>query len=158
MSIPTGPPATHRWFVAASAIGIAGWAFILLLLGWWYLAPVALPTVTQPLPILNPGHRVAIGEPILMELSVVKPVPLDTAASSRWIACESGNLVTLTSTPTNLPVGTYTIVSDSVILPAKVSPGDVCRMNYLITYSINPVRDEQLALESEPFTVAKGTP
>lgn len=147
-------PATgHRVFMAAGIVGIVGWLLVLILLGWWQLQPAALPTVTEPLPILNPGHQVAIGEPIVLQIDVVKDTETTVATSTRFLACQSGNLVTLTSQPTNLPVGDYTIVSDNVILPAKVTPGDVCTMNFRIVYRINPIRTEALALESEPFTV-----
>jgi hypothetical protein len=153
---PAPTPTSHKFFIAAATIGIVGWLCVLMLLGFWYLAPVALPTVTQPLPILNPGHQIAIGDPIVVELDVIKTAPTDVQSSSRFLACESGNLVTLTGMPTNLPVGEYVIVSDNVILPAKVSAGEVCTMNYHIVYRINPVRTETLNLTSEPFTVTKG--
>lgn len=152
------PPSHRRLFIAASTVGIVGWMFILALLGYWYLSPVTLPSVTEPLPILNKDRTIAVGEPIVVRLDVVKTVPLDVERATRFIACESGNLITLTPSSTSgvgtLPVGTYTVISDNVILPNKVSEGDVCTMNFMVTYHINPVRDEMLALQSEPFTIA----
>jgi hypothetical protein len=143
----------QKFFVGAAFIGIAGWVFIMALLGFWYLVPVNLPTVTEPMPILNPGNRIAIGEPIVLQLDVVKKTPTEVNAYSRFLTCTSGNLVTLTGSPTNLPVGKYTVINDSAILPAKVSPGEVCTFNIRVSYRINPVRTEVLNLESEPFTV-----
>jgi hypothetical protein len=147
------PDHVQKFFLVAAFVGIGGWMLILALVAFWHLMPVTLPNVTQPLPILNVNNAVAIGEKVVVQLDVVKTVETEVESSTRYIACDSGNLVTLTSNPTNLPVGTYTIVSDSVVLPPKVFPGEVCTMNFRIVYRINPMRVETLTLSSEPFTV-----
>lgn len=148
----------HRLFVVGAAVGIAGWMLLLVLLGFWYWWPVALPTITQPLPVLNEDHVVDVGEPIRLRLDVVKPTDLTTVATDRFITCDSGNLIPLASNPTSLPVGEYTIDADSVVLPPKALPGEVCILRYVITYRINPVREERLSMESEPFTVGEYPP
>ena len=101
----------------------------------------------------RPGNRIAIGEPIVMELAVDKERNARPVASDRFIKCGSGNLVTLTSAPRDLPIGNFTIISDSVILPAKVSPGDQCVFTFRITYEVNPIRSETVDWESERFDV-----
>jgi hypothetical protein len=45
------------------------------------------------------------------------------------------------------------VVSDSIIIPAKVTPGDVCVAVFEITYRINPIREEVARWDSEPFRV-----
>ena len=147
-------PLALRLFGAAAVIGIAGWVGLLALWGWWSLQPVALPTVTEPMPVLNPNREVAIGDPLLLQLDVVKQQELDAVGTSRYLACESSNLVTLTSmTAINLPVGEYTVIADSIVLPAKITPGDVCRAVISVTYHVNPIRDDDVEFTSEPFTV-----
>ena len=143
----------HRALTAAAVIGIGGWFVIMAGWLWWTFQPVSLPSVDEPIPVLNDGNEVAIGEPIVLELKVDKPADARTVSSTRFIQCQSGNLVTLTSTARDLPVGAYTIISDSVILPAKVSPGDVCVFTFRITYQVNPIRIEVVDWESERFTV-----
>jgi hypothetical protein len=139
----------------AAAIGIVGWVALLLLAGWWMVQPAGLPSVAQPLAVLNPGHEVAVGERLVLRLDVAKTVPRDPVDSSRWLECESGNLLTLTSTISVLPVGTYTIISDSVVIPNKVSVGDVCTAWLAVDFQINPIRTEELRLASEPFTITE---
>jgi len=150
------PDHVQKFFLVAAFVGIGGWLLLLFLVAFWHLVPSTLPNVTQPLPILNENSQVAVGETLIVQLDVVKTVETEVESSTRYITCDSGNLVTLTSNPTNLPVGAYTIISDSVVLPNKVSVGDICTMNFRITYRINPMRVENLVLSSEPFTVVEG--
>ena len=142
-----------RWLTAAALVGIGGWMLILATYLYWLLAPVTLPDVATPIPILNEGNEIAIGEPIVLELVVDKPGGIRTATSDRFLQCASGNLVTLTSVARDVPTGQFTIIADSVKLPAKVSPGDVCVFTYRNTYELNPVRSETLEWSSEQFTV-----
>ena len=67
--------------------------------------------------------------------------------------CESGNLVTLTGTTRDLPLGNYTIIADSTLLPNKVAVGDECQFLYRVRYYVNPIRDADVEYLSEPFTV-----
>ena len=137
----------------AALIGIGGWLAILGGWLWWTLQPVHLPDVRQPIPILNDGNKIAIGEPIVMLLAVDKPPGVRTVQSLRFIQCDSGNLVTLTAAARDLPAGNYTLIADTVLLPAKVSPGDVCVFTYRNTYQVNPIRSETVEWSSERFTV-----
>lgn len=147
----------HPWVVRAfgiaALVGVGGWMLLLGVWAWWMLQPADLPTVTEPIAVLNEGNKVAIGSPLVLELQVNKPVDRTPISSSRLLECESGNLVTLTSTPTPLPVGAYTVISDNLTIPAKVTPGDTCVATFLVTFRINPLRDETARWSSEPFTV-----
>jgi hypothetical protein len=148
----------HPWvfhlFAVASCVAIGGWALLLGLLGWWQFQPAALPDVTEPIPVLNPGRQVAINTPVILRLEVAKPQEVNPSGSVRYLECESGNLVTLTPSPAlPLPVGAYTVISDNIIIPAKVTAGDTCRAVFAITYTINPIRDEVQRFTSEPFHV-----
>ena len=121
----------------------------------WTFWPVTLPTVDQPIPILNENNTVAVGEPIVMELRVNKPQPVNVQRADRFIRCESGNLITLTPTAVDLPTGEFVVESSSVILPAKVINNDRCTFLYRITYYVNPVRSETSEYESETFTTVE---
>jgi len=152
--IPDHPhPWAMRLLAVAAAVGILGWLFLLGLLGWWTLQPVTLPTIAEPIAVLNPGNEVAIGDTLLMELEVSKPVDLLAVGNSRRLECLSTNLVTLTAGVTQLPAGTYTVRSDSIVLPAKITPGDQCEAVLGVTYQINPIRVERVEWRSEAFTV-----
>lgn len=152
-SHPSMPWAFRVLVPVAAGIGILGWVALLLLAGWWMVQPAGLPTIAQPIPVLNEGHEVAIGERLVLRLDVNKAVPRDPVDSDRWLECESGNLVTLTSTISELPVGTYTVLSDDVVIPNKVTAGDVCTAWLAVDFRINPLRTEELQLASEPFTI-----
>jgi len=156
--IPEHPhPWQVRLFAIAAFIGVVGWSVIFGLLIWWTVQPANLPTVTEPIEVLNPGNAVAINDTLLMRLDVVKPHELAQVGTVRLLECLSGNLVTLTSTDIRLPAGTYSVISDSIIIPAKITPGDTCSAVFEITYRINPIREEVVRFDSEPFTVLPGT-
>lgn len=146
----------HHLFTTSAIIGICGWFFLIFLFSWWFLQPVSLPTVKEPMPVLNVNDEVAIGETLYVKLTINKPVELSPINSSRFLACTSGNLVTLTSAPIKLPVGSYDIISEDVIVPAKIAPGDECVYEIHITYQINPIRREIVQFQSEPFAVLEG--
>jgi hypothetical protein len=159
--IPDNPhPWVTRLFTAAALIGVTGWVILLGLFGWWMVQPVTMPSIAEPINVLNPGNRVAIGDPLVMRLVVNKPNPAEAVNSTRRLECPtSGNLVTLTAgSAVPLPVGAYTLVSDNVVMPAKVTPGDVCEAVWVVVYHINPIRDEVLEWRSEPFTVLPAQP
>jgi hypothetical protein len=143
----------HRAVAWAAALAIGGWLLVIGVWTWWMLQPVTLPALSEPIPILNEGNEIAIGEPIVMELAVDKPGGVRVTQSIRFIQCDSGNLVTLTSAVRDLPSGDYTLIADSVKLPAKVTPGDTCIFTYRNTYQVNPIRTEVTEWSSERFTV-----
>ena len=148
----THPHQTRGRAVAwAAGLSILGWVAIFAIYLAWTLWPVNLPTVDQPIPILNQNRTVAVGEPIIMELQVNKPDPVNVRAADRLIICDSGNLITLTPDAVDLPTGDFVVESSSVILPDKIIDGDRCTFLYRITYYINPVRSETAEYESETF-------
>ena len=146
-----------RVFLVAAWVSILGIGLVVvgygLVTAWWLNRPVTLPTVVTPIPILNPDQRIAVGEPIRMLLTIDKPQDVATERTSRAIVCDSGNLVTLTESTRDVPVGSFTTVADNVDLPPKVTPGDTCRFRYTVDYRINPIRIDTVEWLSEPFTV-----
>ena len=146
-----------HYFRVAGWVSVIGLCVLLtgyaVLTAWWLNRPVTLPTVVTPIPILNPDQRIQVGEPIRMLLTIDKPQEVDTQRTSRAIVCDSGNLVTLTESTVDVPVGTFTAVADNVDLPPKVTQGDTCRFRYTVDYRINPIRIDTVVWESEPFTV-----
>lgn len=147
----------NRWakhlFVTTSIVGLVGWASLILIWLVWTFQPVTLPTIKQPIPVLNPGQEIAVGEPIRLRLDVSKPQDINVESTDRFLVCESGNLVTLTGTARDLPLGNYTIIADSTLLPNKVAVGDECQFLYRVRYYVNPIRDADVEYLSEPFTV-----
>ena len=147
----------HPWVVRAfgiaALVGVGGWMLLLGIWAFWMLQPASLPNITEPIEVVNPRNEVRIGEPLVLRMEVDKQVARSPVSSSRVLECESGNLITLTSTPTPLPVGNYTVVSDNLIIPAKIAPGDHCVATFLITFRINPLRDETARWSSETFMV-----
>lgn len=141
-----------RALLAIASAAFVGWMGMFALWLAWSFWPVNLPTVEQPIPILNANRTVAVGEPIVMLLKVNKPDPVNVRSADRLIRCDSGNLITLTSTAIDLPTGEFVVESSSVILPDKIISGDRCTFLYRIGYYINPVRTEVAEYESEPFT------
>lgn len=144
---------TQRLVVFAAYIGVGGWIGLLALSIWWLVQPSGLPDIDQPIKVLNANHEVAIGDPLVLELVVDKRVERVPTFSNRVIECVSGNLLTLVSNPVPLPTGQYTIVSDTIVIPPKAIPGDVCNAVFLVGYEVNPVRDEVGRYVSESFTI-----
>lgn len=144
---------TQRLFVFAAYVGVGGWISLLALCVWWLVQPDGIPDIKEPMRVLNPNREVAIGDPLILELIVDKRVERNPRTSNRVIECESGNLLTLVSNPVTLPAGQYTIVSDTIVVPPKAIPGDVCRAVFLIGYEINPVREEVARYVSEQFVI-----
>lgn len=140
-----------KMLLAVASVAFAGWLAVFAIYLAWSLWPVKLPTVDQPIPILNANRTIAVGEPIVMQLRVNKPDPVNVRSADRVIRCDSGNLITLTSTAVDLPVGEFVVESSSVILPDKIINGDRCTFLYRIGYYINPVRTEVVEYESESF-------
>ena len=154
MSTSDPHPLAIKLFGVAAIIGVGGWLTLLAVYTWWMLQPANIPTVTEPMPILNENHEVAIGEPLLVELQVSKFQDLTPVGTTRYLACDSSNLVTLTKLePIDLPIGEYTVISDDIVVPAKITPGDMCRAIITVSYRINPVRVEGADFESDKFTV-----
>jgi len=126
---------------------------------WFYyihLDGYTLPTVVEPIEILNADNVVRINEPIVMELHISKPELITTKEARVDITCEGGNLITLASSGGTLPEGEYKITSDRYVMPPKANPGDVCQFNFRQIYIPNPyVETEQVTFSSEQFTIGE---
>lgn len=151
----------HHTKLATKAFWCVGWlalASIIYMVGlliYWQIQPYQLPYIKEPIKILNEDHEIAIGEPIRMEVEVRKPYPTHVINQTPRIECDSGNLVTLVGRPADLPVGEYTITSDSYLLPPKVLVGETCRFYFQTTFQVNPIKTVQQDWSSEPFTVVE---
>lgn len=146
-----------RWitflFAWAAIVGLSGWTVLITLWGWWTFQPVVLPSVAEPIPILNFRNEVSVGQNLLLRLEVNKVVNLNAISSARYIACDSGNLITLTAAPIRLPIGSYSVITQDIVIPAKATVGDRCVYSLDIVYQINPIRQESVHFESEPFII-----
>lgn len=126
-------------------------AFLSVVL-FWLVYPYDVSKVEEPITVLNKNKEISIGSNIELELKVYKPnnIKPDTLI---FISCDDGNLLPLTPLPVNLPIGKYTVISDSYILPPKVAIGAKCKFNFRNTYQVNPIRSIIREWSSEEFLV-----
>jgi len=144
----------NRIIVAAMWLAISLITLIAITIILWLIMPYRVATIQQPINILNENNEIRIGEAIVQELKISKPnnePPIDV---SRLLLCEDGNLVTLAPvTASNLPIGTYTVINDTYILPPKVAVGTRCTFVFRQAYKVNPIRAVPVEWRSEYFTV-----
>ena len=159
-------------YFTVSLMAISG---VVGLLVFWTFQPYELPTVQEPIRVLNtprvPRDELPIevdidqesfpvirqGEPFIMELEVNKPQEIAPVAT-RFFECISGNLVTLTSGSVDLPVGEYTVTTASdfsdpqrppIVTPNKFTVHDICRFGFDLTYDVNPLTKPEVSWRSE---------
>ena len=118
---------------------------------WLTLYPYPMVDI-QSVEIAN-GNKVRRGDEIVFRVTYVKErnYPSET---HRRIECEDGNLVTMTSFNTSLPLtDTPTeVLSPPMIIPEKVSDG-WCWFVFTEHAFVNDVRTEIFEDRSEPFMV-----
>lgn len=140
---------------------VFGWVAIignLVLIGltaFWLLYPYQTNFVKQPIEILNDGYgpnKIKIGDNIVMKLEVNKASNYHPY-SQRFINCTDGNLVTMTKSTVQAPAGKYVQIVDSMVLPPKVAVGATCKVQFVNTYKLNPIREKTVTWESEYFNV-----
>lgn len=119
---------------------------------FWAIYPYPTAEVQQPITILNPNKEIAIGDNIVMELKIDKPTNIKPEGA-RFITCNDGNLVTLSSLATRLPTGRYTYVNDQYVLLPKVQAGSRCTFHFINQYRVNPIRVIEREWVSEQFLV-----
>lgn len=127
---------------------------ILIVSIFWLIYPYQVSDVKEPIKILNENRQIRVGEPIEMELIVNKPTNIKPVGSV-FITCDDGNLVTMNSAVTNLPVGEYTVINNRYLLPPKVMVGAKCQFNFSNVYQVNPIREITREWNSEYFEVIK---
>jgi hypothetical protein len=142
-----------RGLTVFSWVTIGAWGTLIALGIWWTFMPVVLPTVTQPMPILNEGKVVTVGEPILIELTITKPEEITPQNTTRFIKCQSGALIPVSAETLDIPVGQFTVVSDSTIMLPGATRNDVCVVEFTVRYKINPMRSDTVVYTSEQFLV-----
>ena len=141
------------WHIVAIITFVTTTIFVGLML-FWTVFPYQVSDVQEPIKILNENKQIKIGEPIEMELIVNKPTDIKPIGSV-YITCDDGNLVTMNSSVTNLPVGKYTVINNRYLLPPKVMVGAKCQFNFRNVYQVNPIRDITREWNSESFEVIK---
>ena len=141
------------WHIVAIITFVTTTIFVGLML-FWTVSPYQVSDVQEPIKILNENKQIKIGEPIEMELIVNKPTDIKPVGSV-YITCDDGNLVTMNSSVTNLPVGKYTVINNRYLLPPKVMVGAKCQFNFRNVYQVNPIRDITREWNSEYFEVIK---
>ena len=118
---------------------------------WLTLYPYPMVDI-QSVEIAN-GNKVRRGDEIVFRVTYVKErnYPSET---HRRIECEDGNLVTMTSFNTSLPLtDTPTeVLSPPMVIPEKVSDG-WCWFVFTEHAFVNDVRTEIFEDRSEPFMV-----
>ena len=135
-----------------SVVIIAVAAIILLYVAYLALYPFKTVDLVQPIKVLNENREVAKGDDLRLEIDYVKHGSYP-ATSDKNILCADGNLVTLSSSETNLPAGKQKFMV-MVTVPAKTSFGP-CYLEYVNVYHINPLRDIAKTWRTEIFTVVE---
>ncbi len=149
--LPAGKKFLHVIGYAIITVAIC----LILLIIFWLVYPYETVEVKTPVEILNEKTEIAPGEPIVMELNIVKSTNL-APQSTQFILCSDGSLTfTDPGTPRNLPPGEYRVISDTNLLPAKLIPGSRCTYNFRNSYRVNPVRDITNEWSSEQFLVVR---
>lgn len=139
---------------AIAIITFVSTTILVLIMLFWTIYPYKVSEVKVPIKILNDNKQIRIGETIEMEIQVNKPSELKPEGSV-YITCNDGNLVTMNSMTTNLPVGEYTVVNRLYKLPPKVAVGSKCKFNFRNVYQVNPIRDITREWASEDFEVIR---
>lgn len=145
----------YKAFIALSWAAILSAIALLLLVAYWLFIPYNVADVRQPFLVLNDGKLVNINGKLKLRLVVDKKLDFKPT-SSPSIRCESGNLVTLTSTlPSDLPLGKYTIDSDNITIPPKFEVGDRCQYVTVQKWKVNPLREISETYYSEFFIIGE---
>lgn len=97
-------------------------------------------------PIVHPG------EPLSYKLYYCKYTDL-TATVRRTLL--DGQVITLVSTPGQLPTGCHTVTVKTAVVPETVNPGDYY-LEVTVEYKINPLRTEYIKYHTNYFKVEAG--
>jgi hypothetical protein len=111
--------------------------------------PAQLPIVyNEPFPV-HPTE-VKKGETLTYTMEVNKRKQY-TVDIHKNIVCQDGNLVTLASAHTNIPLGRQTIKPE-VIIPQKAS-FSTCYIEMTSVYQVNPLRSETQVMRTQSFKI-----
>lgn len=115
-----------------------------------------IPSITEPITILNENNEIAIGDTIKMELHIKKPQEVASIGTVN-ITCNDGNLITMSPSPNRgtLPAGNHVVLSTSHKLPPKAAIGAKCQFNFINVYQVNPYKTEIRSWHSETFKVVE---
>lgn len=121
----------------------------LLTAAYFLFYPAQLPIIyNEPFPV-SP-QEVKKGEVLTYEMHVNKRKQY-TVDIHKNIVCEDGNLVTLASNKTNIPLGKQTIRLE-VIIPIKAS-FSTCYIEINSVYQVNPLRSETQTMRTQTFKI-----
>ena len=129
-------------------------SIIVLTCLFWVFYPYQVSEVKVPIEIENENNQIRVGERIEMRLQISKPNNIKPEGTV-FISCDDGNLVTMASLTSNLPVGEYSLINDKYVLPPKVAIGSKCTFNFRNSYQVNPIRDIVKEWYSESFEVIR---
>lgn len=124
-------------------------AIVIAVAGFLLFFPAQLPIIyNEPFPVYP--TEVKKGETITytMEVNKRKQYTVDVHKN---IVCEDGNLVTLATNQTNIPLGKQTIRPE-VIIPAKASFA-TCYIEIVSVYEVNPLRSESQTMRTQTFKI-----
>lgn len=132
------------WFSIGMAIGLI--VYVL----FWGFYPFKVADVVQPYEVKNANKTVTRETDLILEANYFKYMNVRTQ-SDRMIICDDGNLVTLSPSFSNLPMGQQTL-NFKVTIPAKTSLG-LCKYRQVVQYFVNPLQTQNVIFESEKFLV-----
>lgn len=122
---------------------------VIVIAAYMLFYPAQLPIIyNEPFPVTP--NIVKKGETVsyVMEVNKRKAYSVNV---SKNIICNDGNLVTLASVITNIPLG-KSRVTPEVVVPQKTSLG-TCHITISSEYRINPLRTETQHMSTQDFIV-----
>lgn len=122
---------------------------VLAIAAYLLFAPAQLPIIyNEPFPVYP--SEVRKGETLTYTMVVNKRKQFVVDVHKN-IICDDGNLVTLVSNTTNIPLGKQT-VRPAVIIPAKASFA-TCYIEINSVYQVNPLRSETQTMKTQTFKI-----
>lgn len=128
---------------------LVGNVLTLIIAAYLLFFPARLPIVyNEPFPVYPTElHK---GEVLTYTMDIDKRKAYSVRVNKN-IVCNDGNLVTLASMITNIPLG-RNVITPEVIIPQKTSYG-ICHIEISSEYKVNPLRLETQHMRTQDFNV-----
>lgn len=122
-------------------------------LGYFLFYPYDIVHVKEPIKVINKDN-LKTGDFLELMIEYDKHLELPTH-TIRTIQCKDGNLVTLTPTESNFPIGQNVVIENSTVIPQKTSVNTQCKLVLSVTFEPNFIRKITETYETEWFFVNK---
>ncbi len=144
---------SQKFMYIGSIVTISLAIGLLLLILFWAFYPYNIIDFKLPAKVLNENHEVVRGEDLHFRMEYEKYLAVNGHGTTT-LHCADGNLVTVLpprSAGALFPLGEHSIDFD-MIVPEKTSLG-TCRLESIIQYVVNPIRNIPIHIYTEDFEV-----